>query len=88
MLSKVLNLLKINSTGGVLVDLFNKTDFTASKTGLLSMLGNMLTISKLNKIALTGKNILFILSVISSRWLLSLVLDGMLSDNSNKTCSI
>ena len=46
---------KIHSTGGVLVDLFNKTDFTASKPDLLSMLGNMLTISKLNKIALAGK---------------------------------
>ena len=26
---------KIHSTGGVLVDLFNKTDFTASKSDLL-----------------------------------------------------
>ena len=51
---------KMNSNGGVLVDLFNKTDFTASKPDLLSMLGNMLTISKLTKIALAGKNILFI----------------------------
>ena len=39
---------KIHLTGGVLVDLLSKTDFKASKPDLLSMLGNMLTISKLN----------------------------------------
>ena len=50
------------------------------------MLRNILT--KLTKIALAGKNILLILSIISSRWLLSLVLDEILSDNSSKTCSI
>ena len=76
---------KINSNGGVLVDLLNKT---ASKPDLLSMLENMWTVSKLTKIALAGKNTLFILSIISSRWLQSLILDGILSDNSNKTCSI
>ena len=37
---------KIHSTGAVLIDLSNKTDFTASKLDLLSMLGNMLKISK------------------------------------------
>ena len=52
------------------------------------MLGNMLTTSQQTKIALVGKNIILILSIISSRWLLSLVLDETLSDNSNKTCSI
>ena len=80
---------KIHSTGGVLVDPFNKTDFTASKTDLLSMLGDMLTKSKLTKTAFAGKNILLILSIISSRWLLFLILDCILSDNSNnKTHSI
>ena len=38
---------KIYSTGGILVDRFNEIDFTVSKPDLLSMLGNMLTVSKL-----------------------------------------
>ena len=56
---------KIHSRGGVLVYLFNKTNFTASKPDFLLMLGNMLTISKLTKIALAGKNILFYIHTIS-----------------------
>ena len=47
---------KIHSTRGLLVGLFKKTDFTASKPDFLSMLDNMLTIPKLTKIALAGKN--------------------------------
>ena len=47
---------KIHSTRGLLVDLFKKTNFRASKPDFLSMLDNMLTISKLTKIALAGKN--------------------------------
>ena len=36
----------IHSTGGVLVELFNRADLTASKLDLLLMLQNMLTISE------------------------------------------
>lgn len=50
---------KIHSTGGVLVDLFNKTDLTASKPDLLCMLGNVLAISKLSKIVFVVKNTLY-----------------------------
>ena len=45
--------------GGVLVDLFNKTDLTASKPDLLCMLGNVLAISKLSKIVFVVKNTLY-----------------------------
>ena len=46
----------MHSTGGVFVEFLNKTDLTASKPDFLSILGNMLIISKITKIALAGKN--------------------------------
>ena len=65
---------KIYLTGGVLVYHFNKTDFAASKPDLLSMLGNRLAISKLIKIAFSGKKILLfhyikqMVTFLNSRW--------------------
>ena len=71
---------------------FNKRDFTASKSDLLSILGNMLTLSNLANVALAGENLLLVLSIISSRWLLSLILNDILPDNlklsDTETCSI
>ena len=49
-------LTNMHSTGGVFVEFLNETDLTASKPDFLSILGNMLTISKITKIALAGKN--------------------------------
>ena len=49
---------------GVIVDLFNKTDFTASKPDFLSMPVNMLKIPKLTEIVFVGSNILLILSIL------------------------
>ena len=82
---KVLKLSKYIKTGGVLVKLFSKIDFTASKPDFLLILGNMLVILEVTKIGFVGKTMLIILSIISSRWLLSLNLDDILSDNSHKT---
>ena len=45
----------------------------------------MLVILEVTKIGFVGKTMLIILSIISSRWLLSLNLDDILSDNSHKT---
>ena len=67
---------KIHSVGGVLVDFFNKTDLIASEPDLMSMLGNMVTISKLTKIAFVGKKhtiniinyIKQMITVLNSRW--------------------
>ena len=66
---------KTHSAGGVLIYLFNKIDFTASKRGLLSMLRNMSTISKLYKIVfvgIVGINIINYIkqmaTILNSRW--------------------
>ena len=56
---------KIHSTGGVLADLLNKTDLTASKPDLLSMLENTLLISKVTKTALAFKKHLKTINIIN-----------------------
>ena len=47
---------KIHTIRGLLIGLFKKTDFTASRPDFLPMLDNMLTIPRLTKIALADKN--------------------------------
>ena len=75
------------SVGRSLHSLSSKYFLTDAIPILLSIQGNMLTASKLTRIALELKLELFISSIISNIWQVSLIRDGNLLANSNKTFS-
>ena len=73
------------SVGRSLHSLSSKYFLTDAIPILLSIQGNMLTTSKLTRIVLELKLELFISSIISYIWQLSLICDGNSLANSNKT---
>ena len=63
-----------HSVEGCFKSRVSKAIFTALTPLTLSMLGNILTMSKLTNVTFSGKPFAFKLSMISSRWYESLIL--------------